>query len=145
MINYISINQNLNELTGKIILLILFWLLISTIVIFYLYSDNFWNNKKKSYNVLSWIIFSVLTLFSIISCFWVTSTYEKEIKQLESKYSFKEKTLEKNIEVIKNEIEYFKIKDKNLYVNQILNKFYKNEKNFNTNSFEKEIMKKLVK
>jgi hypothetical protein len=145
MINYISINQNLNELTGKIILLILFWLLISTIVIFYLYSDNFWNNKKKSYNVLSWIIFSVLTLFSIISCFWVTSTYEKEIKRLESKYSFKEKTLEKNIEVIKNEIEYFKIKDKNLYVNQILNKFYKNEKNFNTNSFEKEIMKKLVK
>lgn len=145
MINYISINQNLNELTEKIILLILFWLLISTIVIFYLYSDNFWNNKKKSYNVLSWIIFSVLTLFSIISCFWVTSTYEKEIKRLESKYSFKEKTLEKNIEVIKNEIEYFKIKDKNLYVNQILNKFYKNEKNFNTNSFEKEIMKKLVK
>lgn len=145
MINYILINQNLDELTGQIILLILFWLLISTIVIFYLYSDNFWNNKKKSYNVLSWIIFSVLTLFPIISCFGAISTYKKEIKRLESKYSFKEKTLKKNIEIIKNEIEYFKIKDKNLYVNQILNKFYKNEKNFNSSSFEKEIMKKLVK
>lgn len=145
MINYILINENLNDLTEKITLLALFWLLISIIVIFYLYCDDFWNNKKKSYNVISWIIFSFLTLFSIISFFWITSTYQKEIKQLESKYSIKEKTLEKNIEIIQSEIKYFEIKDKNLYINQILNKFYKNEKNFNSNSFEKEIMKKLVK
>ena len=145
MINYILIYENLNDLTEKITLLVFFWLLISIIGIFYLYYDDFWNNKKKSYNVLSWIIFSFLTLLSIISCFWLISPDEKQIKQLESKYSIKEKTLEKNIEIIQSEIKYFEIKDKNLYINQILNKFYKNEKKFNSSSFEKEIMKKLVK
>ena len=119
--------------------------LINIIVICYLYDNNFWNNKKKSYNVLSWIIFSVLILFSITIFFGLNSISQKGIKQLESKYSVKEKTLGENIEIIKNEIEYFKIKDKKLYINQILNKFYKNEKNFNSSSFEKEIMKKLVK
>lgn len=145
MINYILIYENLNDLTEKITLLALLWLLISIIGIFCLCCVNFWNNKKKSYNVLSWIIFSFLTLFSIISFFWITSDYQKKIKQLESKYSIKEKTLGKNIEIIQSEIKYFEIKDKNLYINQILNKFYKNEKNFNSSSFEKEIMKKLVK
>ena len=145
MINYILIYENLNDLTEKITLLVFFWLLFTIIGIFYLYYDDFWNNKKKSYNVLSCIIFSFLTLFSIISFFWITSTYQKEIKQLEGKYSIKEKTLGKNIEIIESEIKYFEIKDKNLYINQILNKFYKNEKKFNSSSFEKEIMKKLVK
>lgn len=145
MINYISIYEDLNAFTGQNILLIFFLVLINIIVIWYLYDNNFWNNKKKSYNVLSWIIFSVLSLISIISCFLVTSTYQKEINQLESKYSIKEKTLGENIEIIQSEIKYFEIKDKNLYINQILNKFYKNEKNLNSSSFEKEIMKKLVK
>lgn len=145
MINYISIYEDLNAITGKIILIVFLWLLIAIIAVFYLYRYNFWNNKKKSYNALSWIIFSVLTLFSITSCFWITSAYKKEMKQLESKYSVKEKTLGKNIEIIENEIEYFEIKDKKLYINQILNKFYRNEKNINSNLFEKEIMKKLVK
>lgn len=145
MINYISIYEDLNAFAGQNILFIFILVLIDIIAIWYLYDNNFWNNKKKSYNVLSWIIFSVLTLSSITSCFWATSVYQKEIRQLESKYSVKEKTLGENIEIIENEIEYFKIKDKKLYVNQILNKFYKNEKNLNSSSFEKEIMKKLVK
>lgn len=145
MINYISIYEDLNAFAGQNILFIFILVLIDIIAIWYLYDNNFWNNKKKSYNVLSWIIFSVLTLSSITSCFWATSVYQKEIRQLESKYSVKEKTLGENIEIIENEIEYFKIKDKKLYVNQILNKFYKNEKNLDSSSFEKKIMKKLVK
>lgn len=51
--------------------------------------------------------------------------------------------MEQNIEIIKNEIEFFIVKDQDLYVNQILNKFYKNESDLN--SVEKEIIGKLVK
>ena len=104
---------------------------------------DFFNNEKKWQNKLSWILISFIILFIAGFNFSVISYSSKKSKELERKYSVKIKTLEQNIEIIENEIEFFTIKDQDLYVNQILNKFYKNERNIN--SVEKEIIGKLVK
>ena len=143
MIDYILISKNSKNFSENYIMIIFFSVIFLCIFLGALIEIGFFNNEKKWQNKLSWILISFIILFIARFNFSIISYSLKKSKELETKYSLKAKTLEQNIEIIKNEIEFFTIKDQDLYVNQILNKFYKNESNLN--SVEKEITGKLVK
>ena len=143
MIDYILISKNLKNFSENYIMIIFFSVIFLCIFLGALIEIGFFNNEKKWQNKLSWILISFIILFIAGFNFSIISYSLKKSKELEGKYSVKAKTLERNIEIIENEIEFFTIKDQDLYVNQILNKFYKNERNIN--SVEKEIIGKLVK
>ena len=143
MIDYILISDDLKNFSENYIMIIFFSVIFLCIFLGVLIEVDFFNNEKKWQNKLSWILISFIILFIAGFNFSVISYSSKKSKELEGKYSVKAKTLERNIEIIENEIEFFTIKDQDLYVNQILNKFYKNERNIN--SVEKEIIGKLVK
>ena len=69
---------------------------------------------------------------------------QKEIKKWEADYNISATKLMKNVELLKSEINYLTIKDKDLYMNKLLNKFYGNDEK-NLNAEEKELIGKLVK
>lgn len=143
MIDYILMSKDLNNLSETKVMIILFSGLILCIFFGSLFTVDFYNNEKKLHNKLSWVISFFIVLFVAIFDISLISECLNKEKKIEKRYSLKAKTLKRNIEIIENEIEFFTVKDKNLYMNQILNKFYKNERNLN--SVEKEIIRKLVK
>lgn len=143
MIDYILMSKDLNNLSETKVMIILFSGLILCIFFGSLFTVDFYNNEKKWHNKLSWGISLFIVLFVAIFDISLISECLNKEKRIEKRYSLKAKTLEGNIETVEDEIEFFAVKDKDLYINQILNKFYKNETNLN--SVEKEIMRKLVK
>lgn len=69
---------------------------------------------------------------------------QKEMKNWETNYNISATKLIKNVKFLKSEINYLTIKDKDLYMNKLLNKFYGNDEK-NLNAEEKELMRKLVR
>lgn len=143
MIDYILMSKDLNDLSEIKITIILFSGMILCIFFGGLFISDFYNNEKKWHNKLSWSISLFIILFVAIFDISLISECLNKEKKIKERYFVKNETLKENIEIIKNEIEFFIVKDQDLYVNQILNKFYKNESNLN--SVEKEIIGKLAK
>lgn len=143
MIDYILISKDLNYFSEICIGTIFVSGLLLCIFFGFLIEEFDFFNKKKWHSKLSWSLTLSIILFAAGFNFFMISYNLNKAKKLEKRYSLKAKTLKGNIETVENEIEFFAVKDKALYVNQILNKFYKNERNLN--SVEKEIIGKLVK
>lgn len=143
MIDYILISKNLKDFSEFYVTSIFFVIILCILFWFLFYSNEKNSNEKKWHNKLSWNLTLFVILFATGFELLIISHFLNKTKELEKRYSVKAETLNRNIEVIENEIEFFTVKDKNLYINQILNKFYKNERNLN--SVEKEIIGKLVK
>ena len=143
MIDYILISNDLKNFSENYVMTIFFSIIFLCIFFGFSIGTDFFKNEKKWRNKLSWVLTSFIILFVVGFNLLMISYNLNKAKRLEKKYSVKAGTLEQNIEIIENEIEFFIVKDKDLYVNQILNKFYKNERNLN--SVEKEIIGKLVK
>ena len=72
------------------------------------------------------------------------SSNQKKIRKWEADYNISVPKLIKNVDFLKSEINYLTIKDKDLYMNKLLNKFYGNDEK-NLNAEEKELMRKLVR
>lgn len=100
--------------------------------------------QKLLYRKISFGINAFVTLTILIAGIIAFNNSQKEIKKWESNYNISATKLIKNVEFLKSEINYLTIKDKDLYMNKLLNKFYGNdEKNLNVE--EKELVRKLVK
>ena len=134
MIDFLKIADALNIIPIASILgfllLILLWLIIAV-------TDFFPKNK---------IICALLSIFFAFAPYLFMKSFgnQKE-KEILKKYNVSNiKNLKNNIEIIRNAIKFNnEIKDKDEYVNRILNKFYLGEKEVTIN--EKELMKKLKK
>lgn len=138
LIDYLKIVSKLNEITGYSLLggVILLW--IWTIIL--LSSEE---NSKKTF----WI-FSCLIVFSIgffaVNIYYENFGYLKYKKQATKANVVNIPDLKRNARIVEKEIENnSSIKNKKLYINRILNKFYLDGK-FET-LFEKQIIKKLKK
>lgn len=100
--------------------------------------------QKSLYRKISFGITVFTTLTVLIASIIFFNNKQKEIKKWESNYNISATKLIKNVNFLKSKINYLTIKDKDLYMNKILNKFYGNdEKNLNVE--EKELVRKLVK
>ena len=100
--------------------------------------------QKPLYRKISFGINAFITLTILITGIIFFNNSQKEINKWESNYNISATKLIKNVEFLKKAINYLTIKDKDLYVNKLLNKFYGNDEK-NLNSEEKELMRKLVK
>lgn len=100
--------------------------------------------QKLLYRKISFGINAFVTLTILIAGIIAFNNSQKEIKKWESNYNISATKLIKNVEFLKSEINYLTIKDKDLYMNKLLNKFYGNdEKNLKVE--EKELVRKLVR
>ena len=133
MIDYILISDDLKKFSENYVVTIFFSIIFLCIFFGFSIGTDFFKNEKKWRNKLSWVLTSFIILFVVGFNLSMISYNLSKAKRLEKKYSVKAGTLEQNIEIIENEIEFFIVKDKDLYVNQILNKFYKNERNISLN------------
>lgn len=134
MIDFLKITDALNIIPIASILgfllLISLWLIIAV--------TNFYHKNKIICALLSNFIAFAPYLF--LKNFGIQK--EKEILRKSNVYNIK--NLKNNIEIIRNTTKFNgEIKDKDEYVNRILNKFYLWEKEVTIN--EKELMKKLKK
>lgn len=100
--------------------------------------------QKPLYRKISFGINAFITLTFLIAGIIVFNNSQKEIKKWEADYNISATKLMKNVELLKSEINYLTIKDKDLYMNKLLNKFYGNDEK-NLNAEEKELIGKLVK
>lgn len=100
--------------------------------------------QKPLYRKISFGINVFITLTILIAGIIVFNNSQKEIKKRETDYNISATKLIKNVKFLKNEINYLTIKDKDLYMNKLLNKFYGNDEK-NLNAEEKELIGKLVK
>ena len=134
MIDFLKIADALNIIPIASILgfllLISLWLIIAV-------TDFYHKNK---------IICALLSIFIAFAPYLFMENFgiQKE-KEILKKYNvFNIKNLKNNIEIIRNATKFnSEIKDKDEYVNRILNKFYLGEKEVTID--EKELMKKLKK
>ena len=100
--------------------------------------------QKLLYRKVSFGITVFTTLTVLIAGIIIFNNSQKEIKKWETDYNVSATKLIKNVEFLKKEINYLTIKDKDLYMNKLLNKFYGNDEK-NLNFEEKELMRKLVR
>ena len=100
--------------------------------------------QKPLYRKISFGINAFVTLTILIAGIIGFNNSQKGIKKWETDYNISATKLIKNVEFLKSEINYLTIKDKDLYMNILLNKFYGNDKK-NLSAEEKELMRKLVR
>lgn len=138
LIDYLKITSKLNEITGYSLLggVILLWIWI----VILLSSEE---NSKKTF----WI-FSCLIVFSIgffpVNIYYENFGYSKYKKQATKANVANISNLKRNARIVVKEIENISsIKNKKLYVNKILNKFYLEGKI--ETPFENQIIQKLKK
>ena len=124
------------------IFVFIFGLSLPTTVFFALKEEI--KKQKLLYQKISLGINVFITLTILIAGIIVFNNSQKEIKKWEADYNISATKLMKNVKFLKSEINYLTIKDKDLYMNKLLNKFYGNDKK-NLNAEEKELMRRLVK
>lgn len=100
--------------------------------------------QKLFYRKISFGITVFTTLTVLIAAIIFFNNKQKEMKNWETNYNISATKLIKNVKFLKSEINYLTIKDKDLYMNKLLNKFYGNDEK-NLNAEEKELMRKLVR
>ena len=100
--------------------------------------------QKPLYRKISFGINAFVTSTILIAGIIGFNNSQKGIKKWETDYNISATKLIKNVEFLKSEINYLTIKDKDLYMNILLNKFYGNDKK-NLSAEEKELMRKLVR
>lgn len=100
--------------------------------------------QKLFYRKISFGITVFTTLTVLIAAIIFFNNKQKEKKNWETNYNISATKLIKNVKFLKSEINYLTIKDKDLYMNKLLNKFYGNDEK-NLNAEEKELMRKLVR
>lgn len=100
--------------------------------------------QKLFYRKISFGITVFTTLTVLIAAIIFFNDKQKEKKNWETNYNISATKLIKNVKFLKSEINYLTIKDKDLYMNKLLNKFYGNDEK-NLNAEEKELMRKLVR
>ena len=100
--------------------------------------------QKPLYRKISFGITVFTTLTVLIAAIIFFNNKQKEKKNWETNYNISATKLIKNVKFLKSEINYLTIKDKDLYMNKLLNKFYGNDEK-NLNAEEKELMRKLVR
>ena len=100
--------------------------------------------QKLFYRKISFGITVFTTLTVLIAAIIFFNNKQKEMKNWETNYNISATKLIKNVKFLKSEINYLTIKDKDLYMNKPLNKFYGNDEK-NLNAEEKELMRKLVR
>lgn len=112
-------------------------------IVFFLYEKEI-KRQKPLYRKISFGITVFMTFTILMAEIAFFSNSQKEIRKWKADYNISVPKLIKNVELLKSEINYLTIKDKDLYMNKLLNKFYSNdEKNLNVE--EKELIRKLVK
>ena len=152
MINYVLMYNDLVDSNNIFSLIswksfgyfVCFILLLSIPVLIFLELKEEIKKQKPLYRKISFgmIVFTILTV--LISTIIFFNNNQKTMKNWETDYNISVTKLIKNVKFLKSEINYLTIKDKDLYMNKLLNKFYSNdEKNLNVE--EKELIRKLVK
>ena len=112
-------------------------------IVFFTYKKEI-KRQKPLYRKISFGITVFMTFAILMAEIAFFSNIQKEIRKWETDYNISVPKLIKNVKFLKSEINYLTIKDKDLYMNKLLNKFYGNdEKNLNVE--EKELIRKLVK
>ena len=137
-INFLEIVASLN-----VIPLSLFWgfllLFLLSLVIAFVEVDWDKNEFRKKMFILLYILAATAPYF------FMKNFGNQKAKAILKKYNASNlKNLKSNIKIIRDSTEFYvTTKDKNEYVNRILNKFYVDDKD--ATSQEKELMKKLKK
>ena len=87
--------------------------------------------QKLFYRKISFGITVFTTLTVLIAAIIFFNNKQKEMKNWETNYNISATKLIKNVKFLKSEINYLTIKDKDLYMNKLLNKFYGNDEKNN--------------
>ena len=138
MIDFFKIVAALNIIPASLLwgflLVVLFWFVLAFIEI-----DWEKDKIKRSFILFLWI------LIAITPYLFMKNFGNQRAKAVLKKYNASNvKNLKSNIKIIRNIVKFnTAIKDKDEYVNRILNKFYVDGKDVTLN--EKELMKKLKK
>ena len=138
MIDFFKIVAALNIIPASLLwgflLVVLFWFVLAFVEI-----DWEKDKIKRSFILFLWI------LIAITSYLFMKNFGNQRAKAVLKKYNASNvKNLKSNIKIIRNIVKFnTAIKDKDEYVNRILNKFYVDGKDVTLN--EKELMKKLKK
>lgn len=138
MIDFFKIVAALNIIPASLLwgflLVVLFWFVLAFVEI-----DWEKDKIKRSFILFLWI------LIAITPYLFMKNFGNQRAKAVLKKYNASNvKNLKSNIKIIRNIVKFnTAIKDKDEYVNRILNKFYVDGKNVTLN--EKELMKKLKK
>ena len=152
MINYVLMYNDLVDsnmfslITWESLLFFVFiciFLLSLPALIFSLSKEEI-KKQKLFYRKISFGITVFTTLTVLIAAIIFFNDKQKEKKNWETNYNISATKLIKNVKFLKSEINYLTIKDKDLYMNKLLNKFYGNDEK-NLNAEEKELMRKLVR
>lgn len=139
MIDFLKIVATLNVIPTSLLwgflLAVLFWLVLAFV-------KPDWKKDKFSKKVL---ILFLWILVVIAPYLFMKNFGNQRAKAVLKKYNASNvKNLKRNIKIIRDIVKFnAEIKDKNEYVNRILNKFYVDGKDVTLN--EKELMKKLKK
>ena len=150
MTNYVLMY---NDFTSKMFLMTSgnFWFFVSACIFFlciptmvFLGMKEEIKKQKPLYRKISFGINVFITSAILITAIVFFNYKQKEIKKWETDYNISVNKLIKNVDFLKSEINYLTIKDKDLYMNQLLNKFYDNDKK-NLSTEEKELIRKMVK
>lgn len=138
MIDFFKIVAALNIIPASLLwgflLVVLFWFVLAFVEI-----DWEKDKIKRSFILFLWI------LIAITPYLFMKNFGNQRAKAVLKKYNASNvKNLKSNIKIIRNIVKFnIAIKDKDEYVNRILNKFYVDGKDVTLN--EKELMKKLKK
>lgn len=138
MIDFLKIVAALNIIPASLLwgflLVVLFWFVLAFVEI-----DWEKDKIKRSFILFLWI------LIAITPYLFMKNFGNQRAKAVLKKYNASNvKNLKSNIKIIRNIVKFnTAIKDKDEYVNRILNKFYVDGKDVTLN--EKELMKKLKK
>ena len=139
MIDFLKIVTTLNIIPASLLwgflLVVLFWFVLAFV-------EPDWENDKFSKKTL---ILFLWILVAITPYLFMKNFGNQKAKAILKKYNASNvKNLKSNIKIIRNIVKFnTAIKDKDEYVNRILNKFYVDGKDVTLN--EKELMKKLKK
>lgn len=139
MIDFLKIVTALNIIPASLLwgflLVVLFWFVLAFV-------ELDWENDKFSKKTL---ILFLWILVAITPYLFMKNFSNQKAKAILKKYNASNvKNLKSNIKIIRNIVKFnTAIKDKDEYVNRILNKFYVDGKDVTLN--EKELMKKLKK
>lgn len=152
MINYVLMYNDLVDSNNMFLLtseknlffisVLIFVLILPTIVFIGIKEEI--KKQKLFYRKISFGITVFTTLTVLIAAIIFFNNKQKEKKNWETNYNISATKLIKNVKFLKSEINYLTIKDKDLYMNKLLNKFYGNDEK-NLNAEEKELMRKLVR
>ena len=146
MYNDLVDSNNMFLLTSEknlfFISVLIFVLILPTIVFIGIKEEI--KKQKLFYRKISFGITVFTTLTVLIAAIIFFNNKQKEKKNWETNYNISATKLIKNVKFLKSEINYLTIKDKDLYMNKLLNKFYGNDEK-NLNAEEKELMRKLVR